>query len=118
MSTLIISKQPPAPILYARIGVHIEGNRYLHVCRKDADGREFDEWSLLEMNDHPMAVVPNLGGDLDDAMLKDFVQSSEGRKAARRIGRPDVTALYHEMNEQRAAELKGQRVFAVGKNED
>jgi len=70
LTTLIISKQPPSPILYARIGVHIEGRRYLHVCRRNADGLEFDEWSLLAMNDHPMNVVPNLGGDLDDAMLK------------------------------------------------
>lgn len=113
MTTLIISKQPLMHIKYARIGVHIDGHRYLHVCRNDADGREFDEWSRLAMNDHPMNVVPNLGGDLDDAMLKDIVESVEGRKAAQRVNKPDITALYHEMNSQRAAEAKGERQFAM-----
>lgn len=113
MSTLIISKRPKMPILYARIGAHIDGHRYLHVCRRDVDGSEFDEWSRLPMNGHPMNVVPNLGGDLDDAMLKDIVESVEGRKPARRVERPDITALYHEQNAIRAAGFKGQRHFAA-----
>ena len=117
MSVLIVSKQPAGKIVYARIGVHIEGNRYLHVCRRYEDGRELDEWSLLPMNDHPMNVVPNLSDDLDDAALKDIVQSVEGRRAARRIDRPDITTLYHEFNEMRAAGLKGQRQFAVTQKE-
>jgi hypothetical protein len=115
MSTTIISRQPKAPILYARIGVVIRGQRYLHVCRRDADGREFDEWSRLPWNDHDMNVVPNLGGDLDDAYLKDIVESVEGRRAKRRVERPDITTLYHDMNEQRANELAGRRLFPVKK---
>ena len=116
MTTLIISRKPQAPILYARIGVQIDGHRYLHVCRRDADGTEFDEWSRLPMNDHPMNVVPNIGGDLDDAYLKDIVESLEGRPAARRVNKPDITALHREMMEQRVAEIKGQRHYTARKD--
>ena len=117
MSVLIVSKRPAGKILYARIGVHIEGHRYLHVCRRYEDGQELDEWSRLEMNDHPMNVIPNLSDDLDDALLKDLVQSLEGRKAGKRINKPDVTTLYHEYNAMRAAALKGQRQFAAAQKE-
>lgn len=113
MSTLIINRQPKAPIMYARIGVVIDGKRYLHVCRRDADGVEFDEWTRLLPSSKPMTVVPNIGGDLDDEYLKDIVQSVEGRKAGKWLYKVDITTRYHEFNAMRAAELRGERQFAM-----
>jgi len=109
---LIISKKRGGKILYAA-EKDIDGQRVLNVHRRDADGVETDEYSVMPPSTRPLLMVLNMADDIDDSRLKDIIQSAYGRKAALRVNKPDVVTLYHEFNEQRAAEMQGKRVFAV-----
>ena len=114
MTVAIVSAPPKGEIIYARIGLVLEGKRYLHVRRRHEDGNEYDELSLLAWSPNKkMTVVPNIGGDLDDAYLKGIVESVEGRKDGVWHYKCDITQLYHDFNAQRAAEFVGQKQFAM-----
>ena len=110
---LIVSKKPGGRIRYAAEKLLPTGVRILVVRKEYEDGTVRDEMTEMPHSERPLLFAPNLAGDLDDIAVRDMVQSFYGRKAAQRVKRPDVTALYHEYNEMRAAAFKGQRQFAV-----
>lgn len=112
---LITVKKSGGKIRYACEKL-IEGKRILVVRKDYEDGTVRDEMTLMPHSDRPLMFAPNLADDLDDITVRDMVQSFYGRRAAQRIKKPDVTALYHEYNAMRAAEFKGQRQFAMGVN--
>lgn len=112
---LIVSKPPPGRIRYA-VEKLIEGKRLLQIRREHHDTQSIsDEWIEMPHSERPMLLTMNVTDDLDEIALRDIIQSVCGRKAAKRMSKPNVTLLYHEFNEMRAAELKGQRQFAVNK---
>ena len=113
MPPLIISKPPPGRIRYA-VEKLIEGKRLLDIRREHEDGSVTDEWIEVLPCDRPLMCILNVDNDIDESMLKDMIQSVMGRRAARRLNRPNVTLLYHEYNAMRAAAFKGQRQFAGG----
>lgn len=76
-----------------------------------------DEWIEMPHSERPMLLAMNITDDLDEIALKDIIQSVCGRKAAKRMNKPNVTLLYQEFLEQRGAELKGQRQFAATKED-
>ena len=109
---LIINKRPGGRIRYAR-ETFADGGRVLNIVREYEDGVVTDEWVPMPASDRPLLFIPNDAGDLDDAYLKDIIQSFYGREPAERINRPNITTLYYEMNERRAREFKGLTVHAV-----
>lgn len=109
--TLIISKRPGGRIKYAR-ETYEGGARVLNIVREYED-MVTDEWVPMPESDRPLMFIPNLGGDLDESYLKDIVQSVYGREPAERLNKPNITTLYHEMNERRAREQKGLTVHSV-----
>lgn len=109
---LITVKKAGGKIRYA-VEKLIDGKRILVVRKEYEDGTVRDEMTLMPHSDRPLLFAPNLAGDLDDIAVRDIVQSFYGRKAAQRVKKPDITALYHEMNEIRAAEQKGRKQFTV-----
>jgi len=113
MPPLIISRPPPGQIRYA-IEKLIEGKRLLQIRREHAHNQSVtDEWIEMAHCDRPLLCILNVDNDIDEVLLKDIVQSVVGRKAAKRLNKPNITLLYHEYNAMRAAEFKGQRQFAV-----
>lgn len=105
---LIVSKPPPGKIRYA-VEKLIGDRRMLQIRREHADTQTVsDEWREMEHCDRPMMVVLNPLGDIDESMLKDIIQSVVGRKY-RRHNKPNVTLLYHQMNEMRAMEFRGKQ---------
>ena len=110
--TLIISKRPGGRIRYAR-ETFINAERTLNIVREYEDGTVTDEWIPMPQSDRPLLFIPNDAGDLDESYLKDIVQSVYGREPAERLNKPNITTLYHEMNERRAREYKGLTVHAV-----
>lgn len=114
MPPLIISKPPPGRIRYA-VEKMIDGKRMLQIRREHDDTQTVtDEWVEMPASDRPMLLTMNIVDDLDEIALRDIIQSVCGRKASRRLTRPNITLLYHEFNEMRAAELKGKRQFRAG----
>mgnify|MGYP001614663860 CR=1 FL=1 len=113
---LVISKKPGGRIRYACEKL-IDGKRILVVRKDYEDGTVRDEMTLMPTSDRPLLFMPNLADDLDDVTVRDMVQSFYGRRAAKRVKKPDVTALYHEYNAMRAAAFKGQRHYAMGVND-
>lgn len=109
--TLIISKQPGGRIRYAR-ETYINAERVLNIVREYEDGTVTDEWVPMPESNRPLMFIPG-AEDLDEAYLKDIVQSMYGREPAERLNKPNITTLYHEMNERRAREFKGLTVHAV-----
>lgn len=114
--TLIINKRVGGRIRSA-ISREANGGWYFLVTREYEDGLVTDEWVPLPNWKHGIVYIPNIGGDLDEAYLKDIIESHYGRKAAQRLDRPNVTTLYHEFNEARALEFKhpGKTQFAITK---
>lgn len=111
---LIINKRPGGKIRYAR-ETFIDSRRVLNICRDYEDGLTTDEWVEMPPNDRPLLFIPNIGDDLDEAYLKDIIQSFYGRKPAQRLNKPNITTLYQEMNERRARDLENKTVFAMPK---
>lgn len=111
---LIINKRVGGRIRYAR-ETFIDGQRMLDICREYEDGLVTDEWVAMPPSERPLLFIPNVGGDLDEHYLKDIIQSFYGRKPARRLDKPNITTLYHEMNERRARDLDPKTVFTIPK---
>lgn len=109
---LILIKRPGGRIRYAR-ETYAGAVRVLNIVREYEDGVVTDEWVPMPMSARPLLFIPNDAGDLDEAYLKDIVQSFYGREPAERLDKPNVTTLYHEMNERRAREFKGLSVHAM-----
>lgn len=110
--TLIVMKRPGGRIRYAR--ETFEGAaRVLNIVREYEDGTVTDEWVPMPASDRPLLFIPNDAGDLDESYLKDIIQSFYGREPAERLNKPNITTLYHEMNERRAREQKGLTVHSV-----
>lgn len=109
---LLINKRPGGRIRYAR-ETFINGVRVLNICRDYEDGLTTDEWVEMPPSERPLLFIPNVGGDLDETYLKDIVQSFYGRRPAQRLNKPNITTLYHEMNERRARDLDAKTVHAV-----
>lgn len=109
---LIVVKRPGGRIRYAR-ETYEGGARVLNIVREYEDGSVTDEWVPMPESNRPLAFIPNIGGDLDESYLKDIIQSFYGREPAARLDRPNVTTLYHEMNERRAREQRGVTVHSV-----
>lgn len=110
--TLIMVKRPGGRIRYARETMD-SGNRVLNIVREYGDGVVTDEWIPMPQSDRPLLFIPNDAGDLDESYLKDIVQSVYGREPAERLNKPNITTLYHEMNERREREFRGLTVHAV-----
>lgn len=110
--TLILVKRPGGRIRYAQ-ETFINAERVLNVVREYEDGVVTDEWVPMPASNRPLLFIPNDAGDLDESYLKDIVQSFYGREPAERLNKPNITTLYHEMNERRAREFKGLTVHAV-----
>ena len=110
---LITMKKQPGKIRYA-VEKLIDGKRFLQIRREHWEDQTItDEWVPMEASDRPLMCILNVDGDIDESYLKDIVQSVVSRRAARRLTKPNITLLYHEFNEMRAAEFKGQRQFAM-----
>lgn len=105
-------KRPGGRIRYARETMD-SGNRVLNIVREYGDGVVTDEWIPMPQSDRPLLFIPNDAGDLDESYLKDIVQSVYGREPAERLNKPNITTLYHEMNERREREFRGLTVHAV-----
>ncbi len=110
---LITVKKSGGRIRYA-VEKLIDGKRILVVRKDHEDGTVTDDMTVMPHSDRPLLFMPNLADDLDDITVRDMVQSFYGRRAAKRVNKPDITALYHEFNEMRAWELAGKRVFTTG----
>jgi hypothetical protein len=111
MPPLIISKPPPGQIRSAAEKL-IGGKRFLVVTREHYDTQSISREVIpMEPSTRPLMCVIDVDGEIDDILLRDIVQSVVGRKAAKRLSKPNVTLLYHEWNAMRAAYFKGQRHF-------
>lgn len=109
--TLILTKRPGGRIRYAR-ETYEGGVRVLNIVREYEDGVVTDEWVPMPESARPLMFVWNYG-DLDESYLKDIIQSHYGREPAERLNKPNITTLYHEMNERREREIRGLTVHAV-----
>lgn len=110
--TLLINKRSGGRIRYAR-ETFVGAKRMLDICRDYEDGLTTDEWVEMPKSDRPLLFIPNFGGDLDETYLRDIIQSFYGRKPAQRLNKPNITTLYHEMNERRARDLENKTVIAI-----
>lgn len=114
--TLILVKRPGGRIRHA-VELLENGERFLNIVREYEDGMVTDEWVPMPESNRPLLFIPN-HGDLDEVYLRDIVQSFYGREPAERLDRPNVTTLYHEMNERRSREFRGLTVHPMPQRKD
>ena len=97
---------------------HDSGLRYrwtrVRWTKPDGDFHFHDMFEEVA-DEGPLLFIPE-GPDVDEVAVHDLVQMAKQKKRKPR-DKPDVTKMYQQFNERRAAELADRRIYAVAKAE-